>query len=108
MVVISKATALALGLSTAASAAPLTQTRKNFSVQQVAHPGNKTRTVNLPALYARSLAKYGATVPESVKIAASEGSVTTTPQSDDTEYLTPVTVGDSTLHLDFDTGSADL
>ncbi|PYI02828.1 aspergillopepsin I precursor [Aspergillus sclerotiicarbonarius CBS 121057] len=108
MVVFSKATALALGLSTAASAAPLTQTRKNFSVQQVAHPANKTRTVNLPAMYARALTKYGATVPESVKVAASEGSVTTTPQSDDTEYLTPVTVGDSTLHLDFDTGSADL
>ena len=34
--------------------------------------------------------------------------VTSTPESNDSEYLTPVTVGGQQLTLDFDTGSADL
>ncbi|PWY77591.1 aspergillopepsin I precursor [Aspergillus eucalypticola CBS 122712] len=107
MVVFSKTAALVLGLSTAVSAAPA-PTRKGFTINQIARPANKTRTVNLPGLYARSLAKFGGTVPQSVKEAASKGSAVTTPQNNDEEYLTPVTVGKSTLHLDFDTGSADL
>ncbi|PYH90626.1 aspergillopepsin I precursor [Aspergillus ellipticus CBS 707.79] len=107
MVVLSKTTALALGLSSAVSAAPLTRSPKGFSINQVARPASN-KTVNLPAVYARTLAKYGATIPQSVKDAAGSGSVVTTPQDNDEEYLTPVTVGDSTLHLDFDTGSADL
>ncbi|RAL14572.1 pepsin-like aspartic protease [Aspergillus homomorphus CBS 101889] len=112
MVVFNKAAALLLGLTTAASAAPLAETQtpatKNFSVKQVEKTGSKGRTVNLPGLYANALAKYGATVPASVKAAAQSGSVVTIPQANDASYLTPVTVGSSTLNLDFDTGSADL
>ncbi|PWY66072.1 aspergillopepsin I precursor [Aspergillus heteromorphus CBS 117.55] len=116
MVVFSKTAALTLGLglSSAVIAAPApipqTQPKGFFSIHQVAKPSvaNRTRSVNLPAAYARSLAKFGATVPQSVQDAAGEGSAVTTPQADDAEYLTPVTVGGSTLHLDFDTGSADL
>ncbi|PYI25023.1 aspartic protease pep1 [Aspergillus japonicus CBS 114.51] len=113
MVVLNKAAALLLGLTTAATAAPLAETQasvpvKNFSVKQVEKEGSKGRTVNLPGLYANALAKYGAQVPASVKAAAVSGSVVTTPQANDVSYLTPVTVGSSTLNLDFDTGSADL
>lgn len=37
-----------------------------------------------------------------------EGSVTATPEENDSEYLSPVKIGGQTLNLDFDTGSADL
>ncbi|EFW99274.1 extracellular aspartic proteinase [Grosmannia clavigera kw1407] len=36
------------------------------------------------------------------------GIVTNTPTTDDTEFLSPVTIGGQTLNLDFDTGSSDL
>lgn len=39
---------------------------------------------------------------------ASDGLVTNTPTTGDTEYLSPVTIGGQTLNLDFDTGSSDL
>ncbi|KAF7165572.1 hypothetical protein CNMCM5623_009757 [Aspergillus felis] len=108
MVVFSKVTAVVVGLSTIASAVPVVQSRKGFTINQVAKPVADNKTINLPALYANALSKYGATVPPSVKAAASSGSAVTTPQQYDTEYLTPVKVGGTTLNLDFDTGSADL
>lgn len=36
------------------------------------------------------------------------GSVTNTPEGNDVEFLSPVTIGGQTLNLDFDTGSSDL
>lgn len=36
------------------------------------------------------------------------GEATTTPEANDSEYLTPATIGGQTLNLDFDTGSSDL
>ncbi|RHZ66495.1 pepsin-like aspartic protease [Aspergillus thermomutatus] len=108
MVVFSKVTAIVVGLSTIASAVPVAQPRKGFTINQVAKPVAEKKTVNLPAVYANALSKYGATVPQSVKAAASSGSAVTTPEQYDTEYLTPVNVGGTTLNLDFDTGSADL
>lgn len=108
MVAFSKITAVVVGLSTIASAVPVIQPRKGFTVNQVAKPLTEKKTVNLPAILANALAKYGATVPDHVKAAAVSGSAVTTPEQYDTEYLTPVTVGGSTLNLDFDTGSADL
>lgn len=40
--------------------------------------------------------------------AAQKGSVAASPEAYDQSYLCPVTVGNQTLNLDFDTGSADL
>ncbi|KAJ5356560.1 Peptidase aspartic catalytic [Penicillium concentricum] len=110
MVVFSKVTVALACFSAVASAAavPVKSPRKGFSVKQVNKTPTGTRTVNLPAIYANALAKYGATVPAHVHAAASSGSAVTTPEDGDVEYLTPVTIGDSTLNLDFDTGSADL
>ncbi|KAI4106201.1 MAG: hypothetical protein L6R37_002288 [Teloschistes peruensis] len=63
-----------------------------------------------PAKMLSTYAKYNATAPQDVINAAqaNDGSVTTTPEQYDTEYLTPVTIGGQTLNLDFDTGSSDL
>ncbi|KAK4861026.1 hypothetical protein LT330_003942 [Penicillium expansum] len=110
MVVFSKVTAALTCFSVAASAAavPVKSPRQGFTVSQVQKTTTGTKTVNLPGLYANALSKYGATVPAVVHAAAVSGSAITTPDGDDVEYLTPVKIGDSTLNLDFDTGSADL
>ncbi|CAL5870825.1 uncharacterized protein PFLUO_LOCUS5066 [Penicillium psychrofluorescens] len=108
MVVFSKITA-ALALAGAVSAVPHGKPNaKSFSIDQVAKSVNSPRSINLARMYQNALLKYGAAVPASVKAAAEHGSVTTTPESNDEEYLTPVNVGGTTMHLDFDTGSADL
>lgn len=72
---------------------------------------------------AKAHRKFGKAVPESVMTALSlqnatlarragseQGSAKTTPEPDDLEYLTPVSIGTpaQTLNLDFDTGSSDL
>ncbi|CDM30996.1 hypothetical protein DTO013E5_361 [Penicillium roqueforti] len=110
MVVFSQVTVALTCFSAIASAAavPVKSPRKGFTVNQVQKAVPGTRTVNLPGLYANALVKYGATVPATVHAAAVSGSAITTPEADDVEYLTPVTIGSSTLNLDFDTGSADL
>lgn len=107
MVVFSKVTIALAGLASVASAVPTGGKKSSFTVNQVAVPATKTQ--NLANNYARALAKYGGNVPTHVYAAAQQsGSATTTPEDNDTEYLTPVNVGGTTLNLDFDTGSADL
>lgn len=112
MVVFSKFTVALAGMASVASAVPTgVPNRKGFTVNQQVRPvtnATKTRTLNLPGIYAKSLAKYGVAVPANVKAAAESGSATATPEEYDLEYLTPVDVGGTTLNLDFDTGSADL
>jgi aspergillopepsin I len=68
---------------------------------------------------AKTFRKYGKAVPANI-LAAAENNDVVTVQDDtgsdpavpsdqyDSSYLSPVTVGSNTLHLDFDTGSADL
>lgn len=107
MVVFSKVTAVLAGIASVTSAVPMGGKSK-FTVNQSVRPATKTRTINLPGMYANALSKYGATIPSGVKAAAESGSATTTPEDNDIEYLTPVNVGGTTLNLDFDTGSADL
>ncbi|OKL56825.1 Aspartic protease pep1 [Talaromyces atroroseus] len=104
----SKTVISALALSALAAAAPAPTKTTQFSINQVAV---KKPAVHPAAKYAKALAKYGATVPDYVASAAASsqsGSATNTPIDGDEEYVTPVTAGDSTLNLDFDTGSADL
>ncbi|KAJ5782720.1 Peptidase aspartic catalytic [Penicillium paradoxum] len=108
MVVFSKVTAALAGFSAVASAVPVKSPRKGFTVNQVSKTPSRTRQVNLPRVYSHALAKYGATIPAHVRAAAESGTAITTPEEYDIEYLTPVTIGDTTLNLDFDTGSADL
>ncbi|KAI9838060.1 MAG: hypothetical protein M1819_006215 [Sarea resinae] len=92
-------------LATFAVASPV-QKRSSFTVNQ---QFNKAVTRNGPAEMARTYRKYNKPMPEDVaNAAAASGSVTATPETDDSEYLCPVSIGGQTLNLDFDTGSSDL
>ncbi|RDW63144.1 pepsin-like aspartic protease [Aspergillus mulundensis] len=106
MVVFSKVAA-AFGLAAVASAMPTISPRQGFTIDQLLKEVPK-RTINLPAIYANGLRKYGGNVPPHISDAITQGSAVTTPEEYDIEYLTPVNVGGTTLNLDFDTGSADL
>lgn len=111
MVVFSKVAAV-LALTMAASAMPAGSSRpsnpKSFSVHQVARKHAGPKKVNLPGMYAHALGKYGAKIPRHVLAASASGSVVATPSASDEEYDCPVTVGSTSLALDFDTGSSDL
>ncbi|KAF7717772.1 Penicillopepsin [Penicillium ucsense] len=108
MVAFSKITISLAGLASIASAAPAPgAVNGKFSVNQVPRPA--TKASNFAASYGRALSKFGAIVPSHIAAAAVQsGAAVTTPTQYDEEYLTPVTIGQSTLNLDFDTGSADL
>lgn len=63
-----------------------------------------------PLALQKAYAKYNKPAPDNVRSAAATatGTVAANPDQYDAEYLCPVTVGSTTLNLDFDTGSADL
>ncbi|KAJ5819387.1 Peptidase aspartic catalytic [Penicillium riverlandense] len=111
MVVYSKATA-ALTLAMAASAMPIDSSRtsksKTFSVNQVARKHFGPRKVNLAGMYVHALGKHGAEIPDNILAAVENGSVIATPSASDEEYDCPVTIGNTIMNLDFDTGSSDL
>lgn len=104
-------TAALLALASVAVASPFANpmSHQMFSVNQ--HFAG-TRLKNGPADLVRAVAKFATTdAPSNVLAAAAavqSGSVSAIPESYDTEYLCPVTVGSQTLMLDFDTGSSDL
>jgi len=107
--------AAALALTGAVVASPV-EKRDAFEVKQVAHGLHRK---NGPAQIAKTLRKYGKAVPAHIQAAADNnavvqaaadtGSDPAVPSDQyDSSYLSPVTVGSNTVHLDFDTGSADL
>ncbi|KAK5117290.1 hypothetical protein LTR62_005907 [Meristemomyces frigidus] len=69
-----------------------------------------TTTATSPVMPAASAtADYqGAAAPATTVASGAVGEVTATPESNESEYLEPVTIGGQTLNLDFDTGSSDL
>jgi len=102
-----KQIAVASALIAIASGSPVEKRKTSFTVHQtVPKPFIKSGPAAVAAVYA----KYGATPPKDVidAAASNDGTVTTTPEQYDSEYLTPVNVGGQTLNLDFDTGSSDL
>ncbi|KAI1433345.1 aspartic peptidase domain-containing protein [Xylaria sp. CBS 124048] len=116
--------ALTAALAGQASANPIgAQTgaaAKSFTVQQVANPSFKPVG---PLQLAKTYNKYGIKMPDELAKTVSKywrsemakrfrgnGSTPAVPEMYDIEYLSPVKLGTppQTLHLDFDTGSADL
>jgi hypothetical protein len=105
----------ALAIASSVAATPV-QKRDAFSVEQVARG---TFRKNGPAQMVKTLRKYGKAVPDNL-LAAAENGASVQAEADtgsdpavpndayDSAYLSPVTVGSNTVHLDFDTGSADL
>ncbi|KKY17526.1 putative aspartic endopeptidase pep1 [Phaeomoniella chlamydospora] len=105
--VVAAAAVLSLG---AAAPAPASEKRtgKAFTVDMV--PKSNPTVKNGASAYLKALRKYNAS-PElitAVAAAAAASSVTATPSEYDEEYTCPVTIGDQTFELDFDTGSSDL
>ncbi|TGJ81562.1 hypothetical protein E0Z10_g7205 [Xylaria hypoxylon] len=97
----------------AVSAVPAPQPGR-FSVTQTRNANFKRHG---PAQVAKTYLKYGRPVPDELAAALgmtnnkrSKGSVVSSPQEYDSEWLTPVQIGTpaQTLNLDFDTGSSDL
>ena len=103
-----KSILFSLALASYAAAIPFPGSSKTFSCFQSVEKPYRSPQDRLIAVYN----KYGSTAPAGLQAAAANGtgSATTTPvpADFDREYLTPVTIGSSTLNLDFDTGSADL
>lgn len=99
--------ALALLAFAAANPIDIRAAKGDFIVHQTVR---KPFIKSGPAALLSTYGKYNATPPEDVVKAAvaNDGTVTTTPEQYDSEYLTPVTIGGQTLNLDFDTGSSDL
>jgi aspergillopepsin I len=72
---------------------------KTFTVHQNA---GKPVFKNGPLALANTYNKYKKAIPSNVAkaaAAAADGSVTTTPEPNDEEYLTPVSIGGQTLNL---------
>jgi len=98
---------LALVSLTVASPVQLKK-RGHFSIKQIE---GRRRIRQGPVAMRRGLQKWGAPVAKELEVAVASvknGSVAAVPEEFDIEYLSPVTVGDRVLQLDFDTGSADL
>lgn len=109
-----------LALVSAISATPVELHRRTtFSIKQVER---KTFLKNGPLSVAKTLRKFGKPVPahiqkaadlgpseDTVAAAAANGTAPAVPGDQyDSLYLSPVTLGNTTVQLDFDTGSADL
>jgi hypothetical protein len=92
--------------------------KRSFSVEQIEHG---TFIKNGAGEYVRTLLKYNKPVPDSLREAANDwtganlemagvnGTVAAVPgDAIDSLYLTPVTVGETTMQFDMDTGSSNM
>jgi len=109
----------ALALTGAAIANPVSLNKRGFTVEQVER---KVFLKNGPEQTIKTLRKFGKAVPvhiqkaadigpsqDDISALADNGTAPAVPgDAYDSLYLSPVTLGSTTVQLDFDTGSADL
>ncbi|KAK6523189.1 Type I transmembrane sorting receptor [Orbilia ellipsospora] len=111
---------LVLASALGALAAPAVPVRVSPGLE-VKTPGHSVRAVPNPNFkasgqraLAKALGKYGRPIPEALRglnkraHTNNTGSVVANSVDGDVQYVCPVSVGGTTLNLDFDTGSADL
>ena len=86
------------------------QAKKHGAAFRLDQTVRKPFILSGPSALAKTYAKYRKPVPAVIAAAAAnnDGTVTANPEQYDSEYLCPVSVGGTTLNLDFDTGSSDL
>jgi aspergillopepsin I len=105
-----------LALAVVAQGAPTTErATSSFSLPAV---HNTASTRNGTAAMLKAYRKFGLTPTQQFSQSFMEqlhrskkrqdSTVTATPDSNDVEYVVPVTIGGENLNLDVDTGSADL
>ena len=95
---------LLLALGPLVFSSPVARLRKTFTITQgVPQPYDPG-----PVALAKAYMKYNVEVPPEVQAAVANGSVGAFPETYDTRYLCPVTIGGQMFDMDFDTGSADL
>jgi len=80
---------------------------RSFSVNQLSRTdGARPSNLDISAIFARNVIRYGGEIPRRAVHSAETASVLAVTQNE--EFIVPITVGASTLHLSIDTGSSDL
>lgn len=109
-----------LALATTVTGAPAGTDLPRGNRYSIAQVKNTKYTKSGPLALAKVYRKYGVRLPTDLAAAVTkvkaantrrdEGNATTTPADNDSEWLTPVSIGTppQVLNLDFDTGSSDL
>lgn len=82
-----------------------TNERRSFSVNELSR-AEKSQPLNISSIFARNIFRYGGERPPNFVVSAETASVLALSQNK--EFVIPVSVGASTLHLTIDTGSSDL
>lgn len=111
MGVLHQVVAVLVAVSSVTLAFPSKKHTTACTIHQIARP--RPADYSPSAEYAKALSKFSGLELEQPDFGGdlstlSDGSVPAVPEPFDLEYLTPVKVGDQTLNLNFDTGSADL
>jgi hypothetical protein len=103
--------ALFAGLASLTIATPIQNVKKSTTTFRVNQFQTGIKYKHGASALQKAYLKHKKSAPSAVSSAAAAsqtGSVDADPEQFDAEYLCAVTVGNTTLNLDFDTGSADL
>lgn len=98
---------IAIPITTPFANSTSTTSNKSYSIA-AKHNGHYSRNGTADLLRAYNKFHLTPKEPDSVLRRRQVGSVEAVPDSDNVQYLSPVSVGGQVMNLDFDTGSSDL